>query len=111
MIRGHTVIRWRAPLLTDEYGQPSTVRDWDNAVALTLSECRIQPAGGGEKFDGRDAVITRWRFLATGHVDVQSTDRIEHAGSMYEVDGEVELWPSPSGRLEHTQAMLQKVVG
>ena len=107
-----TVTVVRAPLVTDRYN--AQVRDWANATSTPLTDCRVQPlaASGGLIIEpGRDAVVTRWKLLAPDGADVLASDRIVWQGKTYEVDGDVELWSSPTGSLAHVEGLLKRVEG
>lgn len=106
-----TVTRVRAPLVTDEYGQPTSQRDWTAATRTDINGCGMQPLPGYAYTLDRDAVVTRWRLVAPPDADLVSTDRIEWGGSTYEVDGDVESWSSPTGNLAHIKALLTRRSG
>lgn len=101
-----TVIR---PAWVSERGD--LVADWINATEHPITKCRVQPVVGDEIRNNRDAVITRWTLFAPTGADIESTDRVRHAGTVYDVDGDIRRWPSPTGELASTQATLQRVEG
>lgn len=87
------------------------IADWGNATEHTVPGCRVQPVVGQEIHDNRDAIVTRWNLFAPSAADIESTDRVRHQGVVYEVEGDIRRWPSPTGALANTQATLQRVEG
>lgn len=106
-----TVVRLRAPYITDEYGNEASTRDWDLAVPLDISPCSVQPMIGSEVLDDRDASVNRWIIYAPPGADIKVTDRIVHNGTTYEVRSDIRRWPSASGGLDNTQLELERVDG
>lgn len=99
----------RAPLVDDGYGNSQP--DWENPTSTVVTGCRLQPERGDDYVLDREAVITRWRLFAPADTDLKATDRVEHQGVIYEVEGSVEHWPSPTGRLAHVEALLRRAEG
>lgn len=95
------------------------IPDWSSASEHQITGCRVQPMSGEEVlFSGsggggaaRDAVISRWKLFAPTGADITERDRVRHQGVVYEVDGSIQRWPSPTGTLAHTEAVLQRVEG
>lgn len=104
-----TVTVLRASLVDDGYG--NDVPDWSAATRTDVTGCRLQPEQAGEYTLDREAVTTRWRLFAPAGTDLRATDRVEHAGEVYEVEGDPERWPSPTGRLAHVEARLRRTEG
>jgi Phage head-tail joining protein. len=104
-----TVTVVRAELVDDGYG--NQVPDWANAARHVVLGCRVQPERGSEYTLDRDAIVTRWRLFAPAAADIRDTDRIEYEGVTYDIDGSVERWPSPTGRLAHIEARLVRTEG
>lgn len=104
-----TVTVLRAQLVDDGYGNESP--DWDNPTETTVPGCRVQPERGDDYVLDREAVITRWRLFAPAGTDLRATDRVEHQDVVYEVEGSVERWPSPTGSLAHVEALLRRAEG
>jgi head-tail adaptor len=83
------------------YGNAITL-DWGAGAARATVEANVQPAGSSEATDGgRDRIIRRIRVWLHAGTDVAATDRIEWKGNAYEVDGEPDRWPDPTGGGEH----------
>lgn len=106
-----SITRLRAPLIADEYGTPSAERDWAHATSTVITGCSIQPLIGAEYEVGREAVTVRWKIYAPAGTSLLAGDRVVYGGETYEVDSDGQEWPSPTGNLDHVQAVLKKVVG
>lgn len=104
-----TITVLRAELVTDAYN--NEVFDWPNAARTDVSGCRVQPDRGTDNTLDREAITTRWRLFAPAGTDLLATDRVEHQGVVYVVEGSVEDWPSPTGRLAHIEALLRRTDG
>lgn len=108
-----SVVRVRAPLAADRYG--NRVRDWAAAVRATLAAVNMQPAGsppaGTEDVEDRQTTVAGWSLYSDRgtDLDLEATDRIEYAGLVLEVDGEVARWPAPGGGLHHVEARLKAI--
>lgn len=102
-----TVIR---PAYTVERG--NQVPDWKAATEHTVTGCRVQPAAGTEEQSTtRDAIVNRWVLFAPTGVDITARDRIRHNGVVYQIDGSLRPWSSPTGALAHIEADLLRVEG
>lgn len=89
----------------------NTILDWTNPTAVTQDGCRVQPVPGAEQLLGRDEVVSRWRLLAPADAPLTAANRVRWAGVDYEVDGQVQAQPSPTGYLAHIEALLKRVDG
>lgn len=92
---GETVIRWRAPLVADEYGNKA--RNWTNATSTTYTSCAVAL---GSAFDdlpiADEASASDLSVLITDSgAEVLPTDRLEVRDRMYEVVGEPFTWKHP----------------
>lgn len=103
-----TVERMRATVVTDRYGNET--RDWDNPQVTTVSNCIVAPMSGEEtlSLDGQH-VISRWKLDVPEGTDIISIDRVRYDDREYEIDGWVQHWPSPTGRIAHVEAVLKRV--
>lgn len=108
-----TAVRVRAGEKTDRGG--NTVPDWSNADWLTVTELNIQPASQGEDVDEqRNATITGYRVQSAEGTapDIRAADRIEWAGQIFEVDGEVALWPDLfTDAVHHIEFTMKRATG
>lgn len=100
--------RLRPVMEVDPYSGEETKEDWTTPDRLELTPASIQPMQSGEITFDRDTFTARWWLWTPGHPDVKGRDKIEYAGEVYEIEGDVMQWP---GRLAHTQLMLKKVDG
>lgn len=95
--------------------------DWSTAEEHQLDGCRLQPMASDEiHFTGTDdaeggvartAIITRWRLFTPPSPDLNPHDRVRYDGVVYEIDGQVLDWPSPTGMLAHSEVVLKRVDG
>lgn len=105
----------RAPLVVDDYGNPSTERDWGNATRTPYSGVNVQPIGdapSSEAVGDRPTVITGWKLITSRGMDLDllATDRVEHGGITTEVVGEVARYYL-GGRVHHVEARIKRVTG
>lgn len=104
-----TVTRLRATVVADEYG--NTGLSWATPSEAPITGCSVQPVPGTEVLDGRNAVVSRWKWFGPRNADVRASDRIRHAGVVYDVDGSVQRWDDPAGRLSHSYCLLRRAEG
>ncbi|WP_431881573.1 phage head completion protein [Micromonospora chalcea] len=104
-----TITVLRAALVDDGYGNEAP--DWANPTRVDVTGCRLQPIPAEDYVLDREAVTTRWRLFAPPGIDLRATDRVEHNGAVYDVDGDPQRWPSPTGRLNHVEALLRRTEG
>lgn len=90
----------------------SAVPDWSNPNTLVICGCSVQPAGSMLSQDGRIQGITDGLtcYIPPG-TDVQSGDRIRYDGKDYAINGEPQIWKSPTGRVSHIQLNLERWCG
>lgn len=103
-----TITRKRAGVTTDGYG--NEVPDWDATTDLPITGCSVQPGGGSEVDDSREATTTLYSVWAPPDADVVETDRVNHEGVDYAVDGSIERW-NASPRLSYKMIRLKAVAG
>lgn len=115
--KNQTVTVIRAAVIVE---RGDDMRDWSNATEHESPGWRVQPmatdevlfsGSGGGGGTARDAVITRWKGFGPYDADITAHDRVRHFGAVYEVDGQIQRWPSPSGGLAHTECVLRLVEG
>lgn len=108
-----TITAVRAVTANDAQGNP--VSDWSTATRHTEDRVSVQPVTQTESTtDARDLIVTNWRVLSDGGVDVDvlPTDRIEWAGDTYEVIGDVGRFRDPiMGDIDHVEFAIRKVSG
>lgn len=96
-----------APAGEDDYGNEIPGADGDD---LMIRGCSVQPGAGSETFDRRDAVTTLYTVWAPLSADVTETDEVEYAGTVYAVDGQIEVWAVGTA-LDHKVIRLKAVSG
>ena len=90
----------------------STIPDWDNATIAEITGCSMQPSSTSLSDDGRVLGITdTYTLFAPPDADIQAGDHIEFRGRTYEIDGDVRIQPSASGRLDHLNITLKRYQG
>lgn len=90
---------------TDRYGKAS---GWSNPSVVVVTGCRLLPIPGPEVLD---RLSRRWVLFAPLETALVSANRIRWHGQVYNVVGDVRRWRSPSGRLAHLEADLERVEG
>ena len=89
----------------------TTLPDWDTATTADYDECRVQPLSADEITAlGRQGVRHAMRLFGPEDMTINELDRVTAGGVTYEVDS-AQVWPSPTGRLAHTEAVLVDVEG
>lgn len=115
MMFNQTAVRIRAGTRPDRGG--NTVPDWSvGAVSrLTVTGLNIQPASQYESVDEqRNATVTGYKVQSAEGTspDIVAADRIEYAGLLYEVDGEVGTWPQLfSDTVHHIEFVMVRATG
>lgn len=102
-----TLVIQRAPTgVTDGHG--NSHGDWSSPSTHRVAGCSVQPGGGGREQDGRDAVRADLTVYAPPGTDVRGTDRVLIPGypRPFEIQGEPQVWQSPSGRVSHIELTL-----
>lgn len=104
-----TVTRIRAGTTTR---RGSTEPDWSNVSELSITGCSMQPASTTLSQDGRVLGISEGYtcYFPSGS-DVLAGDRISYDGNTYTIIGEPKTWTSPTGRVTHIQAQLERWSG
>ena len=103
-----TVTRVR-PSTTTSRG--STIFDWDNATAVSISGCSMQPATTSLSTEGRGVGIqVEWTLFAPPEADIQAGDRIVYEGKTYIIQGDVRVQPSALN-LRHLHITLRRYSG
>lgn len=104
-----TVTRLRGNATTDEYGNDAI--DWSAPAEVDVAPSLVQPAATSELDGDREAITTRWTWRMPAGADVIGTDRARWRGEVYQIDGDVQPWDSPTGALDHKVCSLSKVKG
>ena len=93
---------------TDDYG--NDIGEWDAPAEVTITGCSVQPGGGSEVYDNREAITTLYTVWAPITADVVDTDRVRFAGTVYAIDGAIEVWAVGTA-LDHKVIRLKAVSG
>lgn len=107
--------RIRAGTRTDRSG--NTRPDWssDAVDRLDVTGLNIQPYSQTEIVDAeRDSRITGYRVQSRegSAPDVRALDRIEWRGELYELDGEVAVWPALfTDAVDHIEFVMVRATG
>jgi hypothetical protein len=91
---------------TDRYGNKASA--WANPGVVTVTGCRLLPIPGPEVLD---RLTRRWILFAPPGTALVAANRVRWHGVLYNVSGDVRRWRSPSGRLAHIEADLERVEG
>lgn len=93
------------PTLVDDRG--TMVADFDNPASETVvTGCSVQPGASAEVLAARQGVSIRWTVYAPAATVVTAHSAVRFGGRLYDVDGEPQRWPSPTGALAHTVILL-----
>lgn len=94
------------PALVDDRG--TMVPDWSATPVseVTVPGCSVQPGASAEVLEARQGVSVRWTVYAPASVALSAHSAVRYAGRLYDVDGEPQRWPSPTGALDHTVILL-----
>lgn len=102
------VTRLRGKTTEDDYGNPDI--DWDDPDTKSIDPVTVGPVSGSETFDEQgQKLVSRWMLHAESGADITDDDRIEHNGIQYDIDGAVQVYRSPTGKLDHLEIMLKRV--
>jgi hypothetical protein len=91
---------------SDRYGNTAT--DWTDPSVRRVSGCRLDPVPSTEILE---RVTRRWVLYAPPDTPLTAYSRVRWRGVVYDVTGEVRRWESPTGRLAHIEADLERVEG
>lgn len=90
----------------------STVPDWSTVTTADIIGCSMQPAATSLSQDGRVLGISdTYTLFAPPDADIEAGDRIQFQGKTYEIDGDVRMQPSATGRLDHLNITLKRYQG
>lgn len=92
----------------DDYG--NDVGEWATPDELPITGCSVQPGGGLEVHDDREAITTLYTVWAPIAADVVDTDRVRFAGADYALDGPIEVW-AVGTPIDHKVIRLKAVSG
>ena len=95
------------PAMVDDRG--TMVPDWS---ATPVSEvpvpgCSVQPGATAEVLAARQGSSIRWTVLAPPTLVATARDGVRFEGVLYQINGEPQPWPSPTGGLDHVVLFLE----
>lgn len=96
----------KRPALVDSRG--TKVKDWTNATTRTVAGCSVQAGETSMDLDGRTETTLGGAVYAPPGADIKAGDRIIAAAGTFEVSGEPMPWKSPTGRVSHVRANIQR---
>lgn len=84
------------------------VQDWANPTRHRVGGCSVQPrATTGDEVADRAAHATEsCTVYLPLEADLKRGDRVEWDGDTWDVDGRVQTWRSPTGRVSHKVATI-----
>ncbi|KAF0646710.1 MULTISPECIES: head-tail adaptor protein [Streptomyces] len=113
MMFNQTAVRVRAGTKVDRGG--NTIPDWSSADRLTVSSLNIQPASQSETVgEERTVSTTGYRVQSAEGTapDIRAADRIEWRGQLFDVDGEVAVWPELfTDAVHHIEFVMDRATG
>lgn len=113
MMFNQSAVRMRAGTRTDRGG--NTVVDWSTPALLTVTGLNIQPTQQSESVtEDRDSAVTGYRVQSAEGTapDIRARDRITWRAEVYEVDGEVAVWPELfSDTVHHIEFTMVRATG
>lgn len=104
-----TVTLLRRTDVADRYGNV-VPGEWTPTVVpgCALLPPQVQITATLEAIDNRDQVSTLRILFAPAGTDIRPTDRVQHGGVTYDVDGSPSAFP---GSLAHVEVNLKAVTG
>lgn len=101
----HTINVVRAGLKTVRGAE---VQDWTQATEFAIPGCSVQPrATTSDEAADRVAHATEsCTVYLPPDADLRRGDRVKYDGDVWDVDGRVQSWPSPTGRVAHKVATI-----
>lgn len=112
-----TAVRVRAGRKPDRGNPTNTLPDWSPGAVtrLTVTGLNIQPNRQTEDADEqRDSVVTGYKVQSAEGTapDITAVDRIEWRGQLYEVEGEIGIWPELfSDTTHHIEFAMVRATG
>lgn len=105
---GETVHIWSASDTTDDLGNPKSVWDLDKD---TFTGVVLRPTANDALFDAGRVANADKKLLAPSDADIETGDRLEIDGIMYDLFGVPADWQMKlSGKVQHLQIFLKRVL-
>lgn len=104
----------RRPAVVTDHGQQVPNYGAAAASVHTVPSCIVQPAGASEDVTDRAQVTDVLQVQTSPDADLQRWDSVTFAGTtpypgQYRVDGDPQVWYSPTGGLSHLAFTATKV--
>jgi hypothetical protein len=96
-----------APIIADD-GHGNPVVDWDNAVEKT-EPAGVQPLAAAEYSISGDTIVSRYKLILHPKTVATALSRIRWRGDVYDIEGQVQLTSSVTGRPDHREAMMRSL--
>lgn len=106
----HVVGVLRPTVTQDGHGNDKLVYPAADQAVQTLGWA-VDTTGTQEDTDGRSGTLTRLTLRRRGAPVVLASDRLLWAGSVYEIEGDVQYQPGPSAATSHTIVSLKIAKG
>ncbi|ALY10737.1 head-to-tail stopper [Arthrobacter phage Suppi] len=103
-----TLVRLR-PTVVDDHGNKTF--DYSDPTEFDLKGCIVQPLQASEVSVNRDATFTQYQVQAPASHDIRDSDHFRYAGKEYQINGEVQIQPSPTGTLDHATFTINRWEG
>lgn len=92
------------PVETNDHG--NTVRTYPDSGPV-VGGLVIDPLSTREDNFNRTATITQYRVMAPPTADLQDEDHLLYRGKVYQILGEVQYQPSPTGALDQLVFVME----
>lgn len=90
----------------------SVIPDWDNTDEKEIAGCSMQPTSTSLSEDGRVLGITDgYTCYMPADADVMAGDRVRYGVKTYTIRGDIRMWPSATGNLDHLIVNLEAYSG
>jgi hypothetical protein len=104
-----TVTRKRPTFTIDSHGNRTP--DWTATTDTVIRGCSLQPGATEEVLGGRDTTLIDYTVYAPAGIDITATDGVDVDGILYQVNGAVRRWSSPTGATGHVMFELRRWEG
>jgi hypothetical protein len=99
------VIVW--PTVTKD-SRNNDIRDYGPTARRVHVRGWLNPGGSSEVFDEGDVASDSWTLFLPAGAEIDSTCAVEAQAGTFQVQGEPQIWSSPTGALAHVEASLRR---
>ncbi|ALY09966.1 head closure Hc1 [Arthrobacter phage Pumancara] len=103
-----TLVRLRPTEISDH---GNVTYDYTNPAEFPINGCIVQPTTSSEVSANRSATLTQYLVQAPASADIRDNDHFRYAGKEYQIVGEVQIQPSPTGALDHATFTMNRWEG